>query len=338
MLPIMQNLRADKPLTVLLTGSGSIARRHARHLRSLLPEARILAVCRHDDAKRWATGSGIEAVRSVEAGMEARPHIGVVCSVSGAHAADLAALMPRVEALYIEKPVVTSMQALETLASALAGGWDKPTVVGCNLRYLGAIGQLKLAAEQGVAGRLAVASLRVGQWLPDWHPGRDYREGYSAHRCQGGGVIFDLVHELDSASFLFGDIEYGQAAAARRSALAIDADDAAVISLLMASGLPVQVSLDYVSRQPVREYLLVGDEATLRLDLMTRELSAIGPAETRRLPTAAADWDMDGTYRLALEDLLRAHAGGVATRYSLRDALHVTDWMLRLEAAAWRKG
>jgi len=242
-----------------------------------------------------------------------------------------------VEALYIEKPVVIDRAGLQSIRALLDSGWDKPTVVGCNLRYLGAVRKLKDACDAGDVGRLARASLQVGQWLPDWRAGRDYRESYSARRAQGGGVIFDLVHELDSASFLFGDIAHGQAAAGNSGSLGIDSDDAATISLMMGNGLPVEVSLDYISRRPVREYRVVGDRGTLRMDIIARQLVVETSVETRVLPTELADWDLAGTYRLAMEDLLRAWRTGSPTFYSLPQAMATSSWMIELEAAAWRK-
>ena len=324
------------PARILLTGAGSIGRRHVQNLRSLTPGTELIAVCRGEESARWAAGVGVVAVPSVEAGLRMNPEIAAVCSVSSRHADDLDLLMPAVEGLYIEKPVVTGTVGLRAVRALLDAGWCKPTVVGCNLRYLPAVGMLKDLCDRGEAGRVALASLRVGQWLPDWRPGRDYRQSYSAHRDQGGGVIFDLVHELDSACFLFGDIVHGQAAAGSRSSLALESDEAASITLLMKSGLPVQIALDYVSRKPVREYTVVGDAATLRLDFMARELTRIGPDSSQVIATGPTDWDVAETYRSAMTDLLDAWRTGSATRYGLAEALHSTSWMVELESSAWR--
>lgn len=332
----MQNPGAKAPLRALLTGAGSIGRRHAENLRRLVPDARISCVCRSEASRAWAVAFGAQPFPSVEAALEQDVQLAVVCGASSSHAGDLELLMPAARALYVEKPVVTTPSALQAVQRALDAGWNKPSVVGCNLRYLGALARLKQALDQGAAGRCVHASLRVGQWLPDWRPQRDWRAGYSAHRSQGGGVIFDLVHELDSAILLFGSVDRGQAAAGSLSSLGLEADDTAAITLLMRSGLPVQVTLDYVSRVPLREYVVVGDEATLRLDVVGRQLSVAGPGGSRPMPTDDADWDMPGTYVAAMSELLGALETGAATRYSLRDAMHTTHWMLQLESTAWR--
>jgi hypothetical protein len=45
---------------------------------------------------------------------------------------------------------------------------------------------------------------------------------------------------------------------------------------------------------------------------------------------------MAGTYRLAMQDLLDAWRTGSRTHYDLQRAMHVTRWMIDLEATAWR--
>jgi predicted dehydrogenase len=333
----MQNYDDDRGFVVLLTGAGSIARRHANNLRALRPGLRLYFVASSDSTRAWVDQFGGKAVASVEEGLIFQPQLAVVCSSSALHARDLALLMPQVQALYIEKPVVTDEDGLRQLERALAVGWTRPSVVGCNLRYLGVMEKVKVALQAGVVGRACSASLRVGQWLPEWRPGRDWRMTYSAYRSRGGGVIFDLVHELDSASNLFGEIAQGQAAAASLSSLEIAADDSAAIVLMMKSGLPVQVVMDYVSRVAVREYTVVGDQATLRLDLIGRRLTVTGPNCNSVVETVNSDWDMEGTYRSAMRDLLDSWTEGRTTRFSLGDAMHTIRWMLYLERNAWRK-
>ena len=332
----MQNRAAIEPLRVLLTGAGSIGRRHAHNLRELVPDAQLAMVCGSEASRVSAAQLGATALPSVQEGLAWKPSMAVVCSVSSRHGLDLALLMPAVEALYVEKPVVIGAASLGVLRHVVDAGWNKPSVVGCNLRYLGAVGKLRRAIEEGVAGKLSIASLQVGQWLPDWRPGRDHRSGYSAQRENGGGVIFDLVHEIDSAVNLFGEIANGQAAAGRSGSLQIESDDAAAITLQMKSGLPVQVTLDYTSRKPVREYRVVGDQGTLRLDIVGKTLVLETGEGRQDLATEAADWDMAATYRLAMRDLLDAWRTVTPTRYSLAQALHVTQWMIDLEASAWR--
>ena len=109
--------------------------------------------------------------------------------------------------MYIEKPVLTNRSQLNCLRQCLAvKGRIPQTQVGCNLRFLPSLQQLKHFVEQGVIGRIVRASFESGQWLPDWRPHQDYRKSYSASPDRGGGVLFDLIHEIDAAYWILGDL------------------------------------------------------------------------------------------------------------------------------------
>jgi predicted dehydrogenase len=227
--------------------------------------------------------------------------------------------------------VVTALEQVEALESLLAADEGPPTQVGCVLRFLPAVRTLKSWLDGGRAGTVVRAAFECGQYLPDWRPKQDYRESYSADGARGGGVIFDLVHELDLALFLLGDLELLSAAAARRSHLELAAEDAAVILLRSASGIPVSVSLDYVSRCPVRRIDLVGDHATLRLDFIAKRLelmSADGMVEE------LAGFDTNEAYRAELAELLAAREQRGATSLPVKEGLRSTRLAIAARAMA----
>src|SRR4051812_4830173 len=106
--------RAPQP-KVLLTGAGSIGQRHARNIRELAPDAALIVVCHGEASNRWAREFGALAVPSVEAGLEANPQLAIVCSISSEHEGDLAMLMPAVEAIYVEKPLVAGLAGVNAV-------------------------------------------------------------------------------------------------------------------------------------------------------------------------------------------------------------------------------
>ena len=315
--------------------------RHVANLKSLMPQCDITVVSSESSLRLPFAGHGLAHAPSVSAAlaqnMPGKFALAVVCSRSALHGKELEQLMSAGCALYVEKPLVIDGHDLEIVKRRLSGGWSSASVVGCNLRYHGAVNKLKLLLADGAAGQVARASLSVGQWLPDWRPQRAFNDSYSRFRSQGGGVLFDLVHELDSAIYLFGLIENGQAAAGRMSDLTEDADDSATISLSMQSGLPVQVSLDYVARQPIREYVVVGTHGTFKLNFQSQTLELANGQGIQNIKLDQSDWSMDLTYLTAMRDLLNAMQNNSATSYSLFDAVHTTEWMLKLDANAFRR-
>lgn len=43
-----------------------------------------------------------------------------------------------------------------------------------------------------------------GDYLPDWQPWEDHRQGYAARRAMGGGTILTLIHAIDVLYWFFG--------------------------------------------------------------------------------------------------------------------------------------
>ncbi|MFN3440384.1 MAG: Gfo/Idh/MocA family oxidoreductase, partial [Acidovorax sp.] len=152
---------------------------------------------------------------------------------------------------------------------------------------------------------------------------------------QGGGVVFDLVHEIDMALWLLGPLTVLGAVGGRFGPLEIRSDDVHVALLRGSNGAPVTVSLDYVSAQPVRRYVFVGAKGTLICDLISRQVVLEGSAGREVIAVAAEDFDVTATYGLQMSDWLRALDEPTHTLTSpLIEAFTTADLMLSMKEAA----
>lgn len=126
---------------------------------------------------------------------------------------------------------------------------------------------------------IAAARFHVGQYLPDWRPGTDYRTCYSADPARGGGVLRDLSHELDMALWLLGSWEKVTALGGHFSELEIASDD--VFSLLLQTqNCPgVAIQLDYLCRNAQRGFTINASGLTVQGNLLTGELVVNGVSE-----------------------------------------------------------
>ena len=96
--------------------------------------------------------------------------------------------------------------------------------------------------------KILSAHAHVGEWLPGWRPGRDYRDSNSAKKSDGGGVLRDLSHEIDYVLWLFGACRQLVAVAGHSSSLEIDSEDQASLLMKMESDSTVYVHLNYLDR------------------------------------------------------------------------------------------
>jgi predicted dehydrogenase len=244
-------------------------------------------------------------------------------------------LLPRLIAkgchLLVEKPVVSELTDCDVILWALEQAPPAVRAAGFNFRYLPSLQQAQTLIEQGALGQLARASFNAGLWLPDWRPDQDYTKGYSADAKRGGGVELDLVHEIDVARWFFGDLRLDYARGGHQSRLDIAANDTAIAVLSHPQGGPfVQVALDYVARQRVRHYEVIGDSAGLQWDLAGQmtQLTAEGRVS---LTNALSDFDVNQTYLSMLDAVAAAIAGdtSIPSPQTLADGIASTRLALQ---------
>lgn len=294
--------------TALVIGYGSIGARHARVLTELGVRVGIVS--------RRGAGDG-EVFTTLESGLEALcPEYVVVANETVHHIDTLDHLdgLGYRGAVLVEKPLSVGLPGPCTWAFEQVG-------LAYNLRFHPAL--------QALAGHLRtdrplVVQAYVGQYLPDWRPGSDYRQSYSAHRAHGGGVLRDLSHELDYLGWLFGGWRRLSALGGRRSTLEIDSDDCWAVLFEGADGLPLTLHVNYLDRVARRQLVVVAERHSYRLDLVAGVLEVDGVSQTFAT-------ERDTTYRAQHRAAL---AGEWATLCSLDEGRAVMATIASVERAA----
>jgi hypothetical protein len=105
----------------------------------------------------------------------------------------------------------------------------------------------------------------VGQYLPDWHPWESYKDFFIGHkRTNGCREIFAV--ELPWMVKAFGEIESVSATASRKTDLDIDFNDCYNVLIKHKSGHTGSFTVDVVSRPPVRDLKIIGEEFCITWD------------------------------------------------------------------------
>ena len=324
-------------MRVLITGRGSIAKRHVEHLHALTSDLELAVVSNTGELDTSFQPCHIAA--NFAEGMAWLPDAVVVASISSRHADDVIACLMAGLPCLIEKPLVVSHYELLQIRQAYAAQPSHAVLVGCNLRYLPALQVLRAALHSANAGTVVRAHLEVGQDLAQWRPVRDLKSSYSAHAELGGGVVFDLVHEIDMARWLFGPLQVRAAVGGQLGLLSISADDVHVALLKSNTGAPIVVSLDYISKKVVRRYLIVTTTGTYEFDLISKRLSFCdgcgGGDGTHQLTDQPEDFDVSQTYLLQIQDwLLATKRIGHVVATPIADAFETAELMLAMKDAA----
>jgi predicted dehydrogenase len=258
---------------VLIAGAGSIGRRHLQNLRQLGVQD-IHLYRTHSQSLKEAPE--LPVFTDLEQALQSKPQAVIVCNPTAFHM-EIALAAARAGChLFIEKPLAHSWDGIEELLSMVR---EKRLVgmVGFDLRFDPGLCRIKGLIEQQQIGPLIAIHAQVGQYLPDWRTNEDYREGMSAKIATGGGVILDLVHELDYSSWLFGPIAQVACFADKRSTLEIETEDVASMLLKFRSGAIGTVSLDYIQRFPSRTCRIIGEQGTILWDYHAQKVSRYRP-------------------------------------------------------------
>lgn len=174
--------------------------------------------------------------------------------------------------MFIEKPV---FDRTDVALNSLELKGDGVYYVACPLRYMNVIQYIKKNLD---LKNVYCARVICSSYLPEWRPNTDYRDTYSAHKEQGGGVSIDLIHEWDYLCYLFGPPNRVFNVKGKFSNLEIDSDD---ISLYIAQypNMAAEVHLDYFGRQTIREIQLFMADDTVVGDLAQNEVRFLKSGE-----------------------------------------------------------
>jgi len=256
---------------VLVVGYGSIGRRHLRIVRSLLPDA-IIRVLRHqrcDSIPEYADG----CMSSLAEALTFAPQAAVIASPSVFH---MDSAQPLAEAgvhLLIEKPLAASSVGVRQLLETCSAGGNV-LMTAYNLRFMPSLQRFRELIQSEYIGRVLSVRSEIGQYLPSWRPGVDYRQGVSATRAMGGGALLELSHEIDYLRWIFGEVDSVRANLSRQSNLKIDVEDTAHLILGFAEQkgggrLIANLNMDLVRHDTTRQCLAIGEEASLRWNGLT---------------------------------------------------------------------
>lgn len=253
---------------ILVVGYGSIGQRHLGIARSLLPDANI-RVLRHQSCEaipELADG----CMTSLAEAMAFAPQAAVIASPSVFH---MDTAQPLAEAgvhLMVEKPLASSLNGVrQLLGTSVASG--SVLMTAYNLRFMPSLQRYRDLIQSGRIGRVISVRCEIGQYLPSWRPGSDYRRGVSATAAMGGGVLLELSHEIDYLRWIFGEVDSVQATLSRQSNLEIDVEDTAHLILGFAERkdrgkLIAALNMDFVRQDTTRHCLAIGEKGSLRWD------------------------------------------------------------------------
>lgn len=250
-------------MKVLIIGLGSIAQKHIQAIRNIRPDSEIYALRSTINAAVISDVTNIYNTDEIE---NRRFDFIVISNPTALHYQTISGFLQYNIPLFIEKPIFDKLQADELIEAIKQN--NIPTYVACNLRFLECLIFTKRFLE---GKRINEVNIYCGSYLPDWRPGTNFRESYSANKELGGGAHIDLIHEIDYAYWLFGQPSRIKKTFRSVSSLTINATDYANY-LLAYDQFTANVILNYYRKDSKRELEIVFEEGTCLVNLLNNSV------------------------------------------------------------------
>jgi predicted dehydrogenase len=253
---------------VAVIGTGSVGLRHLDVLRRV-DRVKPVPVPVHAHRRDALRNAGFQVARDLEEAVSFGATACIVATDTGRHQQDAVLAINLGLDILVEKPMASdSLQASNI--KACAEERKRKVFVGCVLRFSESLNVFREHLPQ--IGHVHAVAIECRSYLPDWRSERRYQDSYSARDAEGG-VLRDLVHDIDYAGWLFGWPSAVQARIQNFGRLGVQAEETAELNWKTSSGYTVSVNLDYLTRFARRNIQAFGALGTLVWDGVEQTVS-----------------------------------------------------------------
>ncbi|MDG0868221.1 Gfo/Idh/MocA family protein [Candidatus Lucifugimonas marina] len=263
---------------ILISGLGSIGRRHLANLESL----GFTDIAYHRSGKStiesqlpdYPSFTDLDQALS-----EFNPSVVFVCGPSHLHMETALTSATHGAHLFIEKPLGSSLDGIAELEQISNDNGIK-IMVGYMMRFHPLLQRIKELISSNKIGSLIHVRSQWGEYVPGWHPWEDYRETYAAKRSMGGGPTNTLSHEIDMALWFIGEPASVKSLMNTASSLELETEHGVDILIKGNSGATANLHLDFYQQPPARTTEFVGTHGRISFDYYASRIEVFSPDQS----------------------------------------------------------
>lgn len=251
----------SRDLAIAVLGTGSIGMRHLRVLRDLV-RVPVSAIPMREMRRSVLEKDGFQVHKTLEEAVGAGTRAVVVATDTARHLRDLRSALGYGCSALVEKPLAANAEGFQEVRELVSCA-QKRVYVACDLRFDASL--LEFRRRLPEIGAVHAVRITCQSYLPGWRPDRDYRQSYSA-RAAEGGVLLDLIHEVDYAVWLFGAPVRVFGRLSNIGRLGIESEELADLYWETPNKTSVSIHLDYLTRTPHRKMQAFGELGEIEWD------------------------------------------------------------------------
>ena len=265
----------------VITGGGSIGKRHLKNLISLnINKENIFVLEPREDRVSEIKSLGIDnCLKDIREFDDISIKAAIICSPTSYHIDQAIYFANKKADLMIEKPLSRDLLNIDKLKDIVSKN-KLITFIAYIFRFAPSIKYLKEILEKKVIGEIFFVRGEFSEYLPDWHPYEKYNSFYMAQKQLGGGSILDQSHIMDLVHYLFGNFKSVMAFNNKVSGLEIEADDIAEMIVELKSGILASIHTDIFGRKHSKSLEIKGSKGNIHWDFYKNTVS-VYDAETK---------------------------------------------------------
>ncbi len=226
----------------LVCGTGSIGQRHIENLISLNENIIIWRERKKKNLELKKKFPGIKYFEKLNKALKFCDAV-IICNSTNKHIGILKSAIKLKKHFYIEKPISNKIEDLNKI------NLSPKNVIGEVGYQFRSHPNLIFLKNKLRKSNSKIFSYRfvMGHNLKFWRKNHKFTESYTNDVKKGGGALFELIHQVDLAIWLFGPIKKVTGYRSKVSRLKINADDLSNLILIHKNGIAGQIQLDMVS-------------------------------------------------------------------------------------------
>lgn len=293
-------------MRVLIIGYGSIGQRHYKILSTFkkIKEIKII--------------TGIKLPKSKKINLKKseillfNPDYILICSETFKHYKQLRLInnLLKDKLILVEKPLFNIYQKI--------GKMNNKIFVGYNYRFHPLIKFLKEYIMTDKKDDIISVNVYAGSYLPLWRKNRKYSSTYSSNKNKGGGVEYDLSHELDYIKWIFGKFKIFFKFNKKISNLNINSNDHLTLVGNFSKNKIINLHLNYYSKVACRKLIADFNKKTVHLDLINNTLIIKHLGNKKNIYKKIINFDRDITFKKQHSALINSKFNDLCT---YKDAL-----------------
>jgi predicted dehydrogenase len=314
----------------LIMGGGSIGKRHLKNLH-FIGERELFCYKRQFDST-FEEEFACRVITTFEEVKEIKPDVIYICNPTSLHHQGIEWAQEIGCHVFMEKPLTHDFGILRLISQKWKN--DHVFFIGFVLRYHPLLIKLKEKLEEKSIGEIFYSRFEFGSYLPDWHPGEDFRSSYAGVKSLGGGVINTVSHELDLMLHLFGEPKSVVAAKANLHLLQIETEEIAEAIFEYHWGLAT-LHLDFLQKKYDRHLRITCTKGELLLNWQENKLTIKRDNEVEVIQVKS---DINQLYINELKDFFELiKSESLNHSLDFKNAVTHTKWMLLIHQSAEKK-